>query len=199
MLARLTLPIFALGLTLSTSTSRRSADCQELTSPRDSGNAAWKAIGVQYWHLADAMKRKDLDALFALYVPDFQATTPSGEVWSRERSLAYQRGLLTQVREIRHISNTIIRIRLCGADSATATVLQTWYRTQLLAGQVRRVETNAVQDEHWVKTSGGWKRGNIDHVIHGVALVDGKRVNIDGPWNPDAPEYDPYHPKPDAP
>ncbi|HLE62822.1 MAG TPA: nuclear transport factor 2 family protein [Pyrinomonadaceae bacterium] len=164
----------------------------------DKSHPVWKAIDAQYARLAEAMRKKDVDALFALYTPDFHAVTPTGEVWTRERSLAYQRNGLAPVKETRHISNTILRLAVCG-DRANATVLQAWYRTQLMAGKLRRVETNAVQDEHWVRTPDGWKRGNIDEVKNGPAFVDGKRVNTNNPYDPEAPEYDPYDPHPRRP
>ena len=165
---------------------------------RDGSHPAWMAIGAQYNRLAEAIRRKDIDALFALYTPGYQVVTPTGEVWTRERSLEYQRNGLAQVRETHHISNTILRLTLCG-DEAKATVLQAWYRTQWMAGRLRRVETNAVQDEQWVKTPGGWRRGNIDEVKNGVALVDGRRVDTNKPYDPEAPEYDPYDPRPKRP
>lgn len=164
----------------------------------DKSHPVWKAIDAQYARLAEAMRKKDVDALVALYTPDFHAVTPTGEVWTRERALAYQRNGLAQVKETTHISNTILRLAVCG-DKARATVLQAWYRTQMMAGKLRRVETNAVQDEHWVRTPDGWKRGNIDEVKNGVAFVDGKRVNTNNPYDPEAPEYDPYDPHPKRP
>lgn len=162
---------------------------------RDNSHPVWQAIGAQYNRLAEAIRKKDLDALFALYTPDFHAVTPTGEVWTRERSLAYQRNGLAQVKETDHISNTILRLSICG-DEATATVLQVWHRTQMMAGKLRRVETHAVQDEHWARMPDGWKRGNIEEVKNGPALVDGKRVNTNNPYDPEAPEYDPYDPHP---
>jgi tetratricopeptide (TPR) repeat protein len=165
---------------------------------RDNSHPVWKAIDAQYARLAEAMRKKDVDALFALYTPDFHAVTPTGEVWTRERSLAYQRNGLAQVKEIAHISNTILRLAVCG-DEATATVLQVWHRTQMMAGKLRRVETHAVQDEHWTRMADGWKRGNIEEVKNGPAFVDGKRVNTNNPYDPEAPEYDPYDPHPKRP
>jgi tetratricopeptide (TPR) repeat protein len=164
----------------------------------DKSHNVWKAIDAQYARLADAIRKKDVDALFALYAPDFQAITNTGEVWTREQSLAYQRNGLSQVKETRHISNTILQLATCG-DEATTTVLQVWRRTQMMAGKLRRVETNAVQDEHWVRTADGWKRGTIDHVKNGPAFVDDKRVNTNNPYDPEAPEYDPYDPTPRRP
>lgn len=175
----------------------RGAKCDE-EIVRDRLHPVWQAVDAQYARLAEAMRRKDVDALFALYAPDFRAVTPTGEVWTRERSLAYQRNGLAQVREIAHISNTILRLTACG-DEAKATVLQVWHRTQMMAGKLRRVETHAVQDERWLKTPGGWKRGDIDEVKNGPAFVDGKRVDTNKPYDPEAPEYDPYDPRPKRP
>jgi tetratricopeptide (TPR) repeat protein len=164
----------------------------------DKSHPVWKAVDAQYARLAEAMRKKDVDALFALYTPDFHAVTPTGEVWTRERSLAYQRNGIAQVKETTHISNTILRLIICG-DEATATVLQQWYRTQMMAGKLSRVDTNAVQDEQWLKTPDGWKRGVINEVKNGAAFVEGKRVDTNKPYDPEAPAYDPYDPHPKQP
>jgi tetratricopeptide (TPR) repeat protein len=176
-------------------TTRPGQQCQEEIND---SHPVWKAIDAQYARLAEAMRKRDIDALFALYTPDFHAVTPTGEVWTRERSLAYQRNGLAQVKETSHISNTILRLTLCG-DEATAAVLQQWYRTQMMAGKLRRVETNAVQDEKWTRTPDGWKRGDIFEVKNGAAFVDGKRVDTNKPYDPEAPAYDPYDPHPRRP
>jgi ketosteroid isomerase-like protein len=94
----------------------------------ESSSPAWKQINAQYGKLAAAMRRKDVDALFALYVLDYQVRMPNGELWSRERSLAHQKNGLAQVSQTHHISNTITSLLDCG-DRAVATVLQQWYRT----------------------------------------------------------------------
>jgi hypothetical protein len=60
----------------------------------------------------------------------------------------------------------------------------------------RRVETNAVQDEIWMRTPGGWKRGDIKEIRNGASFVDGKRVDIRRPYDPNAPPYDPYARRP---
>lgn len=178
-------------------TPKPSQKCNEEIT-RDSSHPVWKAINAQYAKLAAAMGKKDLDTLFALYVPDYQVVMPGGEVWTHEKSLEYQRRGLAQVKETIHISNTILRLAICG-DEATATVLQQWYRIQMMAGKLRRVETNTVQDEKWVKTPGGWKRGNIVEIATGADFVNGKRVDITKPYDPEAPAYDPYDPHPKRP
>jgi hypothetical protein len=165
-----------------------SAPCTEIAVSDTS--RVWREIDAQYYRLADAMRRSDVDAIFALYTPDYHVVMGNGEVWSRERSLQYQRNGLALVRETHHVSNSIVRLTTCGGH-ATATVLQQWYRSQMLAGTLRRVETNAVQDEHWTLTPDGWKRGNIEEIRRGASFVDGKRVDITKPYDPDAPAYDP--------
>jgi ketosteroid isomerase-like protein len=160
----------------------------------DSTNPVLREIDAQYAKLANAMRARDVDALFALYTPDYHVVMSGGEVWSRARSLEYQRKGLARVRETHHISNTIIHLVVCG-DRATATVLQQWYRTQMM-DTLRLVQTNAVQDEIWVRTPDGWKRGDIKEIRNGASFVDGKRVDIRRPYDPNAPPYDPYARRP---
>lgn len=68
-----------------------------------------------------------------------------------------------------------------------------------MAGRLRRVDTHAVQDEQWVRTPAGWRRGNIFNVRNGPAFVDGKRVDTNKPYDPEAPAYDPYNNRPRQP
>jgi len=185
----------SLNVTAQNTMVNRSAKCDEAIV-RDKSHPVWKAIDAQYGKLAEAIRKKDFDAMVALYAPDLYAVTPTGEVWDRERSLAYQKNGLAQVKETTLISNTILRLAVCGENEATATVLQVWYRTQIMRGKLRLVQTTAVQDEQWVKMPEGWRRRKIDNVINGTALVDGKRVDTNKPYDPDAPAYDPYDPRP---
>src|SRR5258708_28626518 len=74
----------------------------------DKSHPVWRAIGAQYNRLAEAMRKKDVDALVALYTPDFHAVTTTGEVWTREQALAYQRNGLARVNETTHIRNPIL-------------------------------------------------------------------------------------------
>src|SRR5262249_5169407 len=134
--------------------------CNEVVT-RDKSHPVWKALDALYGEIALAVQKKDLNVLSSFYAADFQAKEPSGEVWNREKTLSYLRNGFAQVKQTIHTSNTILRLALCG-DEANATVLQQWYRLQLTAGEPRRVETTAVQDEHWVKTANGWKRTAID-------------------------------------
>ena len=53
----------------------------------DSTHPVLRAIDAQYAKLAEAIRARDVDALFALYMPDYHVVMAGGEVWSRERSL----------------------------------------------------------------------------------------------------------------
>lgn len=164
----------------------------------DGSHPVWKSIDAVYAGIAEAVRKKNYDALFALYAPDFQVKLRNGETWGRDQTLGYLRNGFTQVKETIHTSNTVLRLVVCG-DEATATVLQQWYRTQMVGGRPRRVETNGVQDERWVKTPEGWRRIYLEEWKAGAAFLDGKRVDLTKPLDPEAPAYDPYDPHPKQP
>src|SRR6266496_3067024 len=81
---------FAASILTAQEMPKPSPKCNEIIV-RDNSLPVWKAIDAQYARLAEAVRKKDVESLFALYTPDFHAVTPTGEVWTRERSLAYQR------------------------------------------------------------------------------------------------------------
>ena len=134
--------------------------------------------------------------LGAIYAPDFEVVGPNDAHLNREQSLNYSRAAFRLTKQELHLSNTILRLELCG-DRATATVLQQWSRMQEAAGKPRRFDTAAVQDETWIRTSDGWKRWRIGNVRPGAWYVDDQRIDGHQPYDPDAPPYDPYdaHPK----
>ena len=105
--------------------------------------------------------------------------------------MAYVRAGIEQVRETRLASNTILALEDCG-NKAKATVLQQWYRTQLVQGRIRNLETAAVQDEEWVSTAEGWKRGGVSNVIRGAWVIDGRRVDPTRPTELDGPSWEPF-------
>lgn len=189
----------ASSLAAAQSTGATSSTCTE-TVVRDTTSPVWKEIWSQYGLVDRAVRQKDTATLRSLIAPDYHAVLPSGEVWSHERTVAYQLNGLMAVHETHHMSNSILELAACD-DHATATVLQQWYRTQRLQsdGPLHRLETNAVQDEHWTRLSDGWKRGKIENVHGGAVFIDGKRVNVGvglPPYDPEAPPYDPHDPRP---
>lgn len=199
--------LLTIALLLCLSSAASAATAQQTPKPgpkcnevivRDHSHPVWKAMDAIYGKIAEAVRKKDYDVLFALYAPNFQVKLHSGEIWNREQTLGYLRNGFTQVKETIHTSNTIIQLAVCG-DEATATLLQQWYRMQMAWGKLRRVETNGVQDERWIKTPEGWRRTYIEELKAGASFVDGKRVDPTKPLDPEAPAYDPYDPHPKQP
>ena len=159
--------------------------------PAAVGSPLWATIGHNYYLMGDAVRRRDEAALLAFYAPAIETRLPNGSVWSREQAMGYARAGIAQVRETRLTSNVIVSLQDCG-NRAVATVLQQWYRTQMFQGQVRPLETAAVQDEQWLMTADGWKWAGASNVHSGAWMIDGRRVNPFGPDNPIAPAYAPY-------
>src|SRR5690242_16712949 len=67
--------------------------------PVESSHPDWKAIEIQLGRIAAGERHKDIDALRAIYAPDFASVQANGERWDRERTLAYQANSLKQVVE----------------------------------------------------------------------------------------------------
>jgi tetratricopeptide (TPR) repeat protein len=192
----------ASSLATAQSTSVTSSTCTE-TVVRDTTSPVWKEIWSQYGRIDWAVRQKDTATLRSLIAPDYHAVLPNGEVWSHERTVAYQLNGLMAVHNTHHHSNSIVKLTVCDGH-ATATVLQQWYRTQTLRsnGPLHRLETNAVQDEHWTRLPDGWKRGKVENVRGGAVFIDGKRVNVGvgaPPYDPEAPPYNPHDPRPKRP
>lgn len=157
-------------------------DCEELRVRRD--------LEASYAQLADANRRKDLDALLALRTRDYAAEMPGGLMNDYDALANYSRAMFQQVEKIANLSNTILKLSLNG-NEATATVFQQFSRTQTKAGKLRNVDTSAIQDETWVRTTEGWRNRRISNIHARKWYVDGKRVDPNKPYDPVAPAYNP--------
>lgn len=205
LLSRFALPVCvvaASSLATAQGTTTPTTQCTE-TVVRDTTSRFWREIWTQYGRIDQAVRQKDTATLRSLIAPDYHAVLPDGQVWSHERTVAYQLNGLMAVHDTHHHSNSILNLTACDGH-ATTTVLQQWYRTQRLQsnGPLYRLETNAVQDEHWTRLSDGWKRGKVENVHGGAVFIDGKRVNVgEGapPYDPEASTYDPHDPRPKRP
>jgi hypothetical protein len=164
------------------------------TIVQDKSKPVRRALEIQYAKLAEANKNKDLNAILALRVSDFSVKMPSGETWNYERSAAYSKAAFEQVQQTLNLTYTIDTIDL-NDNEATAIIHQQWTRMQIKGGQLRRVETTAVQRETWVNTADGWKLKLIDEIHPGIWIVDGKRVDPSKPYDPNAAPYHPVEPK----
>lgn len=157
---------------------------------RDKSKPVRRALEEQYAKIAEAQRNKDIEALRSLRTPDFAAHMPNGETWDLDQSLNYSKRAFEQVQSIIALSNIIESLTVNGQE-AVAVVHQQWSRMQMKKGKLRRVDTNAVQRETWIRTPDGWKLKLIDEIHPGVWLVDGKRVDPSKPYDPDAPPYNP--------
>jgi hypothetical protein len=118
------------------------------------------------------------------------AKLPNGKIMSAEDSEAYVRAGFEQVQRNLHVSFDIVELTV-QADTAIATIYQQWKREQEKAGQLRKVETEAIQREWWLHTPEGWRLFLIDDVHPGVWKVDGKRIDPSKPYDANAPEFHP--------
>jgi len=156
----------------------------------DKSKPVRRALEEQYAKIADAQRNEDIDALRATRTSDFTVDLPNGQRWDLETSLNYSRAGFQQVERNINISNTIESLDVHG-DTAVAVVHQRWSRMQMKAGQIRRVDTEAIQTETWVNTKDGWRLKHIGNVKPGAWYVDGKRIDPSRPYDPNALEYKP--------
>lgn len=157
---------------------------------QDKSKPVRRALEEQYAKIAQAQINKNIDAMRALRTADFTVDMPNGEKWDLETSLNYSRAGFQQVQSNIKLSNTIESLDVHG-DEAVAVVHQQWSRMQMKAGQVRRLDTEAIQTETWVNTKDGWKLKHIGNIKPGAWYVDGKRIDPSRPYDPNAPEYKP--------
>lgn len=152
--------------------------------------AARRNIEKQYRKMEIAQQNVDIQMLLSLTHPDYKAYTPSGEVWDYKKLEMYWTGGLKQVVSTEALENNIRSFTL-NKDTAVILINQVWKRKQWMADKIREVSTDAQQTETWIHTTDGWKRWKIENVSNRGALVDGKRVDITKPYDPNAPEYKP--------
>lgn len=155
----------------------------------DKSKPVRQALEEQYAKIADAQRWGDIEALRAVRTPDFTMTTVSGQTWDLQTSLDYLNSGFEQVDSTIAISNTIDSLTVKD-DRAVAVVHQQWTRMQMMKGKRRRVDANVIQTETWVNTADGWRLEHIGNVTPGIWVVDGKRVDPRGPYDPDAPPYE---------
>ena len=149
-----------------------------------------RAIQAQYDGVRDAYFANDLNAVLAPRSPQMTVLMPNGQTLSRAESDAYVRTSFEVVRQTLALSLEIDSLDVHG-DTAVALIHQHWVRLQWKAGQVRRVDTQARQNETWVRSGDQWQLFRIDGVRPGVWLVDGKRVDPSKPYDPSAPAFEP--------
>jgi hypothetical protein len=149
------------------------------------------AIEAQYQRLATAIRQKDVDSILSIQAPNFTSRNPTGTSFDYAAMADYTRRLTASVDSVIHIRNVIRRFQGHG-DTAVADVCQEFSRMQRFGdGRPRRVDTSALQEETWVRTSGGWKRQHVENVRGTRWFVDGVRLDPTKPFTPRLPAYVP--------
>ena len=163
-----------------------------MTTFAQDDEAVRKELVAQYEKLVDAHNKKDLKAIASLKTSDFHSISPDGRVNDVKTMEQYTKQFIENNQPPFNIRNTIQKLNVSENKLvAVAEIFQEISRTRELAGKVRKVETNVMQRETWVKTSDGWKLKSVDNVRDQKRFVDGKRVDPTKPYDSNAPPYNP--------
>jgi len=149
-----------------------------------------KALELRYAAISDAYRRKDPDTVLRMRTSDFHAIIPSGEVWDAGRSVQYTRASFAQVETTLALTFEIGTIEVDG-DTAAAEIDQHWVRKQQKAGTARHVDTRVHQRETWLHRDGEWLLWRVDQIEPGPWIIDGKRVDPNKPFDPNARAFEP--------
>ena len=153
------------------------------------------AIEAQYQRLAEAIRRKDIEAILALQAPSFSSQNPTG-TFDRAAMERYTRRLMGAVDSVIHTSN-VIRTFEARGDTSVADVCQEFSRIQRLGdGRSHRIDTSVLQRESWVHLADGWKRFDVTDERGMRWFVVGVRVDPSKPYTPGMPAYVPEHDPP---
>jgi hypothetical protein len=157
---------------------------------RDKSKPVRRALEAQYAKLAEAIRNKDLQAFHALRTDDFSTSSLRAEPQTTRQMADRARLLLEQIQPPIDVCFIMDTISLRG-NEAVATIHQRFSRMQMVAGQLRKLETCVTQDETWIQTTDGWKLKYVENERDLMWFVDGKRIEPGKPYDPNAPEYNP--------
>ena len=151
-----------------------------------------KALEARYKQLAEAHDKRDLKAIVALKTADFHSIFPDGKVGDSRTMEQYSKQFLEANKPPYYIRVTIQKLTVSENKLiAVAEIFQEATRYRDLAGKRRKVDTSVLQRETWARTRDGWKLKSVDNVRDQKRFIDGKRVDLTKPYNPDDPPYEP--------
>ena len=151
-----------------------------------------KELDAQYKRLGEAHDKKDLKAIAALKTQDFYSILPDGRVADVKVMAENTKNFLETNQPPINSRFTIQSLSVSPNKLiAVAEVFQEVSRFRDLEGKRRKVETSVVQRETWSKTADGWKLKCVDSVRDQKRFVDGKRVDPNKPYDPNAPAFEP--------
>jgi ketosteroid isomerase-like protein len=140
----------------------------------DAGNveSVRRELETLYQSLAEASARRDIEAVVSMWSEDFALIDDdSTPIPASEVRVGWQEMFDTSLDPL-HFRYTIQALELRDGE-AVATIHREFSWMNAIDGELRRVDTTAVQKETWVKTGQGWKLRRISEVRPGRRLVDG--------------------------
>ena len=160
---------------------------------KDKSKPVRRALEDSYARLAEAIEKNDAEVILAFRHPEFSAIDFQDRRWSTEEMEARTRQMVDLIKPPIDAGFELGIIDVNG-EEAVVTIRQSFSRMQMMAGQLRKVETSVTQDETWTKTQQGWRLRFVQNVHDMEWYVDGKRVEPGKPYDPEAPPYEPSHP-----
>jgi Domain of unknown function (DUF4440) len=180
--------LFIVTLSVACVTTLASAPSGSLGDSKLKPKPIRAALEARYKAISEAYRLRDPDTVLRLRTHDFRAVMPSGQVWDAATSAEYTHQGFAQVETTLVLSFGLGTIDVLG-DTAAAEIDQHWVRRQRKAGALRLVDTRAHQRETWLRRGGGWLLWRVDHVAPGPWIVDGKRIDPNRPYDPNAPPW----------
>jgi ketosteroid isomerase-like protein len=155
-----------------------------------------REIRAAYDNLERAFAAMDVNAVIAARDPSIIVTGPDGQNQTYEQMADYSRRWFTTNKPPIKVRFTLRKYDIKNNDEVAVEVYQEAWRHQDLAGKRRLNYHNVVQTETWRRTPTGWKIIRVADVHDQRRWIDGKRVDLTKPYDPDAPEFVPPPGKP---
>lgn len=128
-----------------------------------------------YGSISAAALRNDYQKLRAYLAPDFVAHTTSGQTLHYQDLVRFQKMNALATRRVLSYSETILAFLNISSETAAVIVLQRDHRIKTsAAGKPSDVSSSVVQKEVWKGANGTWRLTEVDEILSGPTVVDGK-------------------------
>lgn len=152
---------------------------------------ALRVILANYEALVKAFAGQDAEAIIAMRTPDFSVDYPTGVRDSGFPAAESVRRFFVLNKPPITVSFAILAIDGMTGEQATLQIFQRSSRYQDLAGKLRRVDHDVTQRETWVRRPAGWRLHHVDQIRDRHRWIDGKAIDPERPFDPDAPPHVP--------
>jgi len=148
-------------------------------------------IRAQYDTLAMGFAKQDIPLIMSRRAVDISSTLPDGRRQTTEEMTEQLKSYFVLNKPPIKGRYTIQALRMEAPDTAVVTCFQQVDRYQDLAGKRRRVKSDVLQQETWVRTTLGWRLAAVDSIRDRHRWVDGKPIDPTKPYDPNAPRFTP--------